>query len=82
MGLFDFIRHELIELIEWVDSTTDTVSWKFPDHDHEIKNGAQLTVRESQVAVLLDQGRLADVFGPGRHVLSTPNLPVLSTLQG
>ncbi|NML63997.1 virion core protein (lumpy skin disease virus) [Hymenobacter sp. RP-2-7] len=82
MGLFDFIHNELLELIEWVDASTDTVIWKFPDRDNNLKNGAQLTVRESQVAILLDQGRVADVFGPGRHELSTPNLPVLTTLRG
>ena len=60
MGLFDFIRGELVDIIEWVDTSTDTVIWKFPDRDNEIKNGAQLTVRESQVAILLDQGRVAE----------------------
>jgi membrane protease subunit (stomatin/prohibitin family) len=82
MGLFDFIRNELIEIIDWVDNSTDTVIWKFPDHENNIKNGAQLTVRESQVAILLDQGRVADVYGPGRHVLTTDNMPVLTTLRG
>jgi len=82
MGLFDFIRNELIEIIDWVDNSTDTVIWKFPDNDNEVKNGAQLTVRESQVAVLMDQGRIADVFLPGRYTLSTQNVPVLSTLRG
>ena len=82
MGLFDFIRHELIEIIEWVDTSPDTLIWKFPDNDYAIKQGAQLTVRESQVAILLHEGRVADVFGPGRHVLATANLPVLTTLQG
>lgn len=82
MGLFDFIRNELIEVIGWVDSSSDTLIWKFPDNENNLKNGAQLTVRESQVAILLDEGRVADVFGPGRHVLATANLPVLTTLRG
>ncbi|GAA4367310.1 SPFH domain-containing protein [Hymenobacter saemangeumensis] len=82
MGLFDFIRNELIEVIDWVDNTSDTVIWKFPDQENNIKQGAQLTVRDSQVAVLFDQGRIADVFGPGRHVLTTANLPILTTLRG
>ena len=82
MGLFDFIRNELIDIIDWVDNSTDTIIWKFPDNDNEIKNGAQLTVRESQVAIFMDQGRIADVFGPGRYPLSTANLPVLTTLRG
>ena len=82
MGLFDFIRNELIEIIDWVDNSTDTVIYKFPDNDNEVKNGAQLTVRESQVALLMDQGRIVDVFGPGRYTLATQNMPVLSTLRG
>ncbi|MBF9224120.1 SPFH domain-containing protein [Hymenobacter ruricola] len=82
MGLFDFIRNELIEIIDWVDNSTDTVIWKFPDHENNLKNGAQLTVRESQVAILMDQGRIADVYGPGRYELSTANMPVLTTLRG
>jgi membrane protease subunit (stomatin/prohibitin family) len=82
MGLFDFIRNELIEVIDWVDNSPDTLIWKFPDNENNLKNGAQLTVRESQVAILLDEGRVADVFGPGRHVLATANLPVLTTLRG
>jgi len=82
MGLFDFIRNELIEIIEWVDNSTDTVIYKFPDRENNLKNGAQLVVRESQVAIFMDQGRIADVYGPGRHVLSTENMPVLTTLRG
>lgn len=82
MGLFDFIRNELIEVIDWVDNSSDTLIWKFPDNENNLKNGAQLTVRESQVAILLDEGRVADVFGPGRHVLATANLPILTTLRG
>ncbi|HEX8328880.1 MAG TPA: SPFH domain-containing protein [Hymenobacter sp.] len=82
MGLFDFIRNELIEIIDWVDNSTDTIIWKFPDVENNIKIGAQLTVRESQVAILMDQGRIADVFGPGLHPLTTANMPVLTTLRG
>ena len=54
MGLFDFIRNELIEIIDWVDYSTDTVIWKFPDSETSLKNGAQLTMRESQMAILMD----------------------------
>ncbi|HEX8505996.1 MAG TPA: SPFH domain-containing protein [Hymenobacter sp.] len=82
MGLFDFIRNELIEIIDWVDNSTDTVIWKFPDSENNLKNGAQLTVRESQVAILMDQGRIADVYRPGLHELTTANMPVLTTLRG
>lgn len=82
MGLFDFIKNELIEIIDWVDATTDTVVWKFPDKENNIKYGAQLTVRESQVAVFLNEGQIADVFGPGRYTLTTQNMPLLTTLKG
>jgi membrane protease subunit (stomatin/prohibitin family) len=82
MGLFNKLRQEFIDIIEWVDATPDTIVWKFPRYQNEIKNGAQLTVRESQAAVFLDEGKLADVYGPGRHVLTTQNMPILTTLRG
>ncbi len=81
MGLFDFIKGQLIEVIEWVDDSRDTIVWKFPDQDRAIKMGAQLTVRESQVALFLNEGKLADVFQPGRHELTTRNLPLLTALN-
>ncbi|MCI5082770.1 MAG: SPFH domain-containing protein [Saprospiraceae bacterium] len=81
MGLFDFIRGELIEVIDWVESSKDIMMWKFPDKDANIKNGAQLTVRESQTALFVDEGQLADQFFPGRHELYTRNLPVLTSLR-
>ena len=82
MGLFDKLRNELIDIIEWKDDTRDTIVWRFPRYQSEIKNGAQLTVRESQVAVLVDEGKFADVFQPGRHELTTANIPILSTIRG
>lgn len=82
MGLFDKLKNELLDIIEWVDSSKDTLIWKFPRYENQIKNGAQLTVRESQVAILLDKGQIADVFQPGMHRLTTDNMPILSTLQG
>jgi membrane protease subunit (stomatin/prohibitin family) len=82
MTLREFISGELIDVIEWVDDTDDTMAWRFSRPNNEIKNGAQLIVRQSQVAILVDQGHIADVFMPGRHELSTSNLPVLSRLQG
>ncbi len=82
MTLRDFIAGELIDIIEWVDDTDDTMAWRFSRPGNEIKNGAQLIVRQSQAAILVDQGRIADVFEPGRHVLSTSNMPILSSLQG
>ena len=66
MALFDKLRAEFIDIIEWTDNTSDTMIWRFPRHQAEIKNGAQLTVRESQVAVLVNEGQFADVFQPGR----------------
>jgi len=80
MGLDDFIKGELLEVIEWTDSTRDTLSHRFDDRDHAIKNGAQLIVRESQRAQFLYVGQFGDTFGPGRHVLTTDNIPVLTTL--
>jgi excisionase family DNA binding protein len=82
MGLMDFIRGELIEIIEWTDDSRDTLSFRWPDDDKEIKNGAQLIVRESQVAQFLYLGQFGDTFEPGKHTLVTENIPVLSTLKG
>ena len=71
MGLFDKLsdklRNEFIDIIEWKDDTHDTMVWRFPRYQSEIKNGAQLTVREGQVAILVDEGKLADIFQPGRY---------------
>lgn len=82
MGIFDKIRGEFIDIIEWLDDTQDTVVYRFERHNNEIKYGAQLTVRESQAAVFVNEGQIADVFGPGRYELQTQNLPILSTLKG
>jgi len=82
MTLWDKALAELIDIIEWTDETSDTLVWRFPRYENEIKQGAQLIVRQSQVAVFVDQGKIADVFGPGRYKLMTENLPVLSTLMG
>src|SRR3954467_11649924 len=82
MGLMDFIKGELIEIIEWTDDSRDTLSYRFPDDDKEIKRGAQLIVRESQVAQLVYLGQYGDLFGPGKHTLTTDNIPILTTLQG
>src|SRR5437868_13260190 len=83
MGIFDkVVRHQLIDIIEWLDDTRDTMVWRFPRYENEIKNGAKLIVRESQVAAFVAAGKLADVFQPGTYTLTTPNLPVLSDLMG
>jgi membrane protease subunit (stomatin/prohibitin family) len=82
MTLRDFIGGELIDVIEWIEDSPDAMVWRFSRPQNEIKNGAQLIVRPGQVAVFVDQGTVADVFDPGRHELSTKNLPVLSKLRG
>lgn len=82
MGLFDFIGSELIDIIEWLDDTNETLVYRFQRHDNEIKNGAKLVVREGQAAVFVNEGRLADVFTAGTYTLETQNLPLLSTLMG
>jgi membrane protease subunit (stomatin/prohibitin family) len=73
---------EFIDIVEWQELSPDQMVWKFDRPDNEIKNGAQLIVRPGQVAVFIDQGRVADVFEGGRHELKTENLPVLSRLRG
>jgi excisionase family DNA binding protein len=82
MGLMDFIKSQLIEIIEWTDDSRDTLSYRFPDEDKEIKRGAQLIVRESQVVQFVYLGQFGDMFGPGKHTLTTDNIPVLTRLQG
>ena len=82
MGLFDKIRNEFVDIIEWVDTTNDTIMWKFPRYQNEIKMNSKLTVRESQWAIFLNEGAIADVFQPGMYTLSTQNMPILTTLKG
>jgi membrane protease subunit (stomatin/prohibitin family) len=81
MGLMDFIKGELLEIIEWTDDSRDTLSYRFPDEDKAIKNGAQLIVRESQVVQFVYLGEFGDTFGPGKHSLTTDNIPVLTKLK-
>src|SRR4029434_6931307 len=81
MGLMDFIKGELIEIIEWTDDSRDTLSFRFPDDDKAIKNGAQLIVRESQQVQFIYVGEFGDTFGPGKHTLTTDNIPVLTKLK-
>lgn len=82
MGIFDYIKTQLIEIIQWEDDSRDTLSWRYPDVEKEIKNGAQLVVRESQVAQFMYLGQFGDTFGPGKHTLVTDNIPVLSQIKG
>jgi excisionase family DNA binding protein len=81
MGIGDFFRGELLEIIEWTDDSRDTLSWRFPDEDKAIKNGAQLIVRESQVAQFVYLGEFGDTFNPGKHTLTTDNIPILTKLK-
>ena len=82
MGLMDKIRGEFIDIVEWTDDTRDTIVWRFPRYENQIKMNAKLVVREGQVAVFVNEGTIADVFKPGMYTLETQNLPILSTLKG
>ena len=82
MGLLDRLRQELVDIVEWIDHTRDTLVWRFPRYRNEIKNGAQLIVRPGQTAIFVHRGKIADVFEPGNYRLTADNLPILSTLQG
>ena len=77
----DFLKGELIEIIEWTDDSRDTLSYRFPDDDKAIKNGAQLIVRESQQVQFVYLGEFGDTFGPGKHTLTTDNIPILTRLK-
>ena len=82
MAILDFIKKQFIDIIEWTDDSRDTLSYRFPDEDKEIKNGAQLIVRESQVAQFIYLGQFGDSFGPGKYSLTTDNIPILTDLKG
>ena len=83
MALMDFIKKQFIDIIQWTEGPEDaeTMAWRFPMQDFEIQYGASLTVRESQTALFINEGKVADVFGPGMHKLTTQTLPVLTYLQ-
>ena len=81
MALMDFIKKQFIDILEWTESGDGTLAWRFPMAGNEIQYGASLTVRESQVAVFVNEGQVADVFGPGMHKLTTQTLPVLTYLK-
>src|SRR2546422_2505321 len=82
MGLINYLKTQFLEIIQWEDDSRETISFRYPDMDKEIKRGAQLIVRESQVAQFVYLGQFGDGFGPGMHTLSTDNIPILSTLRG
>ena len=81
MGLMDFLKGEYIEIVEWTDDTRNTLTRRFPDADRAIKNGAQLIVRESQIAQFVYLGQFGDAFGPGKHTLTTDNIPILTRMR-
>src|SRR3954466_5213518 len=82
MGVLDFLKSQVLEVIEWTDDSRDTLSYRWPDNDKAIKRGAQLIVRESQVVQFVYLGQFGDTFGPGKHSLTTDNIPILTRLQG
>ncbi len=82
MNVWDKLRGELIDIIQWLDTTNDTLVYRFERYNNEIKYGAKLVVREGQAAVFVNEGQIADVFSPGTYTLETKNLPILATLQG
>ena len=82
VGLMDKLKGELVDIIEWIDDSRSTLAWRFPRYQNEIKNGAELIVREGQEAVFVYRGAIADTFMPGHYELTSENLPILSTLQG
>src|SRR5437763_12691133 len=81
MGILNFLKTQLIDIIEWTDDSRDTLSYRFPDEDKEIKRGAQLIVRESQMVQFVYLGQYGDLFRPGKYRLVTDNIPILTRLQ-
>ncbi|MEO7742220.1 MAG: SPFH domain-containing protein [Usitatibacter sp.] len=82
MALWDKLMTELVDIVEWLDDSNDTLAYRFERYQNEIKYGAKLVVREGQMAVFINEGQLADVYKPGTHTLTTQNLPILATLRG
>jgi membrane protease subunit (stomatin/prohibitin family) len=81
MGILDKLFGEFVDVIEWTDDSSDTLVYRFERYGHEIKYGAMLTVRETQTAILVNEGRIADVFPPGLYQLETRNMPIMTTLE-
>jgi len=82
MALWDKLMGELVDIVEWLDDSSDTLAYRFERYQNEIKYGAKLVVREGQMAAFINEGKLADVFKPGTYTLTTQNLPILATLRG
>ncbi len=81
MGLFSFIKKQFIDILQWTEDDDQTLVWRFPTQDFEIQQGAQLIVRETQMALFVHQGQAADLFGPGQHTIKTQNIPILTDLM-
>ena len=81
MALMDFIKKQFIDILQWTEDADGTLAWRFPMAEMEIQNGASLTVRDSQVALFVNEGTVADVFAPGMYKLTTQTLPVLTYLK-
>jgi membrane protease subunit (stomatin/prohibitin family) len=81
MGILDFLGKQFIDVIEWTESVDGVLAYRYPMRDQEIQNGAQLTVRETQLALFVNEGTLADLFSPGLHTLNTKTLPILTNVQ-
>ena len=80
MGFLDFLKKQFIDIIQWTEDGDDVLAWRFPMRDMEIQQGAQLTVRDTQAALFVHQGKTADLFGPGQHTITTQNIPILTDL--
>jgi membrane protease subunit (stomatin/prohibitin family) len=81
MGLFDFVKKQFIDVLQWNEDSDGMLAWRYPMEGFEIQNGATLTVRESQIAMFINEGQIADVFGPGNYTLTTSTLPLLTYLK-
>ena len=81
MGIFNFLKKQFIDVIEWPESPEGVLVQQYPFQDREIQTGAKLTVRDTQFALFVNEGKIADVFGPGLHTLSTRTLPILTNLM-
>ena len=82
MAIWDKLMGEFVDIVEWLDDSTDTLAYRFERYQNEIKYGAKLVVRDGQMAAFVNEGKLADVFKPGTYELTTQNLPILATLRG
>src|SRR2546425_8528898 len=81
MGVVNFAKKQFIDILQWTEAGDDVLAWRFPTADFEIQQGGQLVVRETQMALFVDKGHVADLFGPGQHTIRTQNLPILTDLR-